>query len=315
VTGAGAKSFLASNGMMIKCRVCGPLAAALISLLVSNCSHPSDKAIASFADSTTAITSIASSAVNLQTDVDDKTQALRAATSFASGATSVFPPPQGVYLDKQFKKDWAVRVAVLEAIGAYAKALAEANDPALAKSVSDTTTNLSVALSDFQSAAATRAGGSPAAAQRIALVGGIIADAAGLFTEFYTAQQLRAVMTRIHPKLEEARDLLKADLASILSDLKGQQNAYTRALEDKLTKITGLTPSQRYDAYMNAAGDFAAMKARIVILQGSVDGLDAMVEAHKAIIEDTDDKRAVLAFVTFVKDVADKARKLQDLNT
>ncbi len=306
---------MASNGIMGKCRVCGPLAAALIGLIVSNCSHPSDKAIASFADSTAAITSIASSAVDLQTDVDDKTQALVAATSFATGRVSTFPPPRGTYLDKQLKKDWAVRVAVLKAIGAYAKALAEANDPALAKSVSDTTKNLSVALTDFQSATAARAGDSAATTERIKVVGGIIADAAGLFTELYTAQQLREVMTRIHPKLEEARDLLKVDLVDLQSGLKAQQNAYTRALGDKLTMIQGLTPSQRYDAYMSAASEFAAMKTRIAIVQSSVEGLDAMVEAHKAIMQDTDDKRAVLAFVTFVRDVADKAKKLQDLNT
>jgi len=258
-----------------------------------------------------AITSIASSASDLQTDLDDKTQALRAATDFAASRRLIFPPPHSNYWDKQFKKDWAVRVTVLKAIGAYAQALSEANDPALAKSVAETTTNLSVALSDFQTAVANRARTSPAVAQHIQLVGGIIADAASLLTEFYTAQQLRVVMARVHPKLEQARDLIKQDLTEIALGLKSQQNAYKRALDDKLTKISGLSDLQRYDAYMNAAADFSAMAARISVIESSAAGLDAMVDAHRELMESSDDKRTVMAFTSFVKDVADKAKKLQ----
>jgi hypothetical protein len=177
--------------------------------------------------------------------------------------------------------------------------------------VADTTTNLSVALSDFQTALASRNGTSPAVAKHIELVGGILADAASLFTEYYTAQQLRQVMAKVHPKLEQARDLIKIDLAEIAVGLRAQQIKYKRTLDDKLTKIRGLNDSQRYDAYVSAAADYTAMNTRITLVESSADGLDAMVTAHKELIESSDDKRAVMAFVTFVKDVADKAKKLQ----
>jgi hypothetical protein len=74
-----------------------PLLAALLGWLVAGCSYPSDKAILSFAYSTTASTSIASSATDLQGDIDDKTQAILAATEFAVGSKAAFPPPQGQY--------------------------------------------------------------------------------------------------------------------------------------------------------------------------------------------------------------------------
>lgn len=283
-----------------------------VSILGVSCSHPSDKAITSFADSTAAITSVASSAATLQTDIDDKTTIVAAATDFAASGHLAFPPPQGGYLDPQFKKDLALRSAVLKAIGAYAKALADANDPALAKSVSDTTTNLSTAMADFQSAVATRSG-SASAAQKIKLVGGIIADAAELFTEMYTAQQLRAVMAKVHPKLEELNILLKADLSDIDKNVSGLMNAYRRAAADRLQKID-LTPAQRYDAYMAMASDYAGLKTRVALLRSSSDGLDAMVAAHKAIIESSDDNRAVMSLLTFAKNLADRAKQLRDVS-
>jgi len=150
-------------------------------ILIGACSHPSDKSVTDFAASTAAITSIAASASDLQVEIDEKTEAMKAAVWFADSRRTdptAFPPAPGTYSNAQLKKDWAARVAVLKAIGAYAKALAEANDPNLTKSISDTTTSLSGALANFQAALVTSGGGTNAAyvSQRTQLIGGILAD-------------------------------------------------------------------------------------------------------------------------------------------
>jgi hypothetical protein len=110
------------------------------------CAHPTDKAITSFADSAVAVTSIVSTAADLAVELDGKTKTMKAAVSYAGHQSDYpFPPAPGVLLKGKSDADWAIRVALMKSIGAYAKALAEANDPALSKSIAETATSLSVA--------------------------------------------------------------------------------------------------------------------------------------------------------------------------
>ena len=66
-----------------------------VCLLVANCSHPSDKALSDFSDSTTAITSLASSAATLEVDLDDKTQSVKHAVAYAKKVVGRIGP-QGI---------------------------------------------------------------------------------------------------------------------------------------------------------------------------------------------------------------------------
>jgi|1185.fasta_scaffold48567_2 hypothetical protein len=297
------------------------IAVGAIVCAVSACSHPSDKAITSFAESTGAITSITASASDLQMEIDTKTKAMEKAVQFGDyhrKEPTVFPPPGGTYLDAGLKKDWAARVILLKAIGAYAKALAEANDPSLAKSVSETTANLSSALASFQTAYAGRSGSTDAAylGQRTELIGGIVADATALATEAYTAMVMRDVMSRMQPKLERARDFIQADLIAVVAELKALKIRYRTTLDKKL-RLHGsddrMSSAQRYNAYMNATTEVAALNTKIAIVEESSDAMDAMVKAHKALLESSDDDRAIASFFAVVQSMAEKAKKLQDL--
>jgi hypothetical protein len=285
-------------------------------VLNSGCSHPTDKAITKFADSASALTSIISSAVDLGTELDGKTKATVAGTAFASGSWPKFPPQAGTFFDKQTKEDWAVRVAFLKAVSAYAKALAEVNDPSLVKSVTDTTQSLSVALSDFVAAESTAAG-TTNRSQRIQLIGGIIADAVGFATELYSGARMRDVMSRAQPVLDRARNILKPDLADMTAAINTATNIYQRTVIDKLQMYADdskLSRAERYDLYIAASNEMASLRQRVQVLRDAGDAIDAMVEAHRGLMQNSDDQRALVAFLSVVQSMADKVKKLRALD-
>jgi hypothetical protein len=289
-------------------------------LLLAACAHPSDKAISSFADSAVAVTSILSSASDLAVELDGKTKTTEAATGYVAGDLD-FPPAPGTLLDGKIKDDWAVRISVMKAISGYAKALAEANDPALSKSISETASSLSVTLANFET---TRLANDPsfgaaqaaARSQQIQIAGGIIGDVLGFATELYTGARIHEVLVKVHPTLEQARDLLKKDFVSLANKIGRKKNDHQIALVKKLeahAKDTRLTSIQRYDLYTAAAVELAGLGARVEVLLGASKALDGMVAAHRALIDDRDDKRALSAFIEVTKALADKVKKLRDL--
>jgi hypothetical protein len=266
------------------------------------------------------VTSIVTSASDLAIEIDGRAKAAAEATNYASKKLGVFPPPPGMLLQGKSDADWAVRITMMKAIGAYAKALAEANDPALSKSVSETAASLSVSLSNFETARLSSAGltGAEAAARanRIQLVGGIVSDALGFATELYTGARIREVMTNAHPTLVSGVAILKKDLAELVVSIQLKRIREQRNLTNKLEVHVSdplLNSVQRYELYMAAASELAALQARVEVLQQAGEALDNMLQAHESLIGSSDDKRALSAFLAIVQSMSDKVKKLRDL--
>ena len=233
-----------------------------------------------------------------------------------------FPPKPAVLLIGTSDADWAVRLAIMRSISVYARALSEGNDPALSKSIAETSSSLSVALANFETARLTgdtrlKPTQVAARSQQIQGVGAIVGDLLGFASELYTGVRIREVMAKTHPVLEEAVGFLKKDLAELTSWIELEKGEYEAALQDKLRMYAddgSLNTISLYDLYTAAAIESAGLDARIEVLRGANKALDGMVSAHYALIESVDDKRAIAAFVEVVEALADKVKKLRDLD-
>jgi hypothetical protein len=304
-------------------KACRPYAiVAALSISVGACTYPGTKEITAFADSASAVSTLGKSAAQLDVELDAKVKASRLAVEFSKGHFDEhFPPPKGQFLDGSVDKDWAVRMAVLNAMIAYADAIRAASDPAQGTQVRDSLSGLSLALSNFAAASANQIANTReraarlADAQRIQLAGDIIASAAGYAVNAYAAFEVRQTMQRVHPALVEIVDILKQDFDGLASAIDSKRLVYVRVLRTKLAvqaKDPLLTSAQKYDLYLAAVSEVGTLQERVEVVQDFSKVLDKLVQAHANLKDHTDDKAALLGFLAMTQDLAAKVKKLQD---
>lgn len=244
-----------------------------------------------------------SSAAELDIELDAKQKRVEQAYSYATKGAAEFPAPEGVIFDGTLDKDWAARKELLAAIQAYAGALTEANDPKLSASATEAASKLSVALNGFIATT----GATEASKKAGSAVGSMAASFAGFTVEIYSGARIREVMRKTHPTLERACNVLKQDMNDLIFSIKSKRDAYHDTLINNLSlyvKDSRINKVQRMDLYMSASNEYAGIEARIEILEKVPKALDDLVKAHKELLDDVDDKRALVALQTLVDSLA-----------
>jgi hypothetical protein len=295
-------------------------------LLMCSCTYPGVKEIGDFSDSAAAVSQLAKSAAVLDVELDAKTKAGKTAVQFARGKNgnyqNDFPPEKGRLLSGKSDKDWAARVAVLNAMIAYATTVRSVSDASQGNQVRDSLSGLSLALSNFASASAAEIANSAQRAaaqrdaQRIAAAGDIIAIAAGAAVNAYAAHEIRQVMKQVHPAIVEIVDILKKDFVLLAGSISNKTGNYEDVIRDKLEvhwDDPNLTSAQKYDLYMAATNEMGVLRERLEVVNGLPTVLDDLVKAHADLKDNVESKQSLLAFLTLVQELAAKIKKLQDI--
>jgi hypothetical protein len=292
----------------------------VVAIAASACASPTSKTVAAFAESAAATTSLTASAAQLDIDIQTRTNLVRAATRFGHGARPPFPPKRGVLVDGKLEADWAARGALLEAMSDYAKALANAADPVMADALIGAANGLSLALVDFSSANAARIRDEKRRAIALAEIerqkafGNVLAAAGDYAIDLVLAAKIQQVVASMHPTLEKARDLLKADLARIHISSRQKRNSLAIALVDKLTlhaTDARLSSADKYGIYLTANDELGAIDARLDAQLGLGMLLDKLVAAHEELRNSSDDRKAMTDFLTAVRAISEKVESYQ----
>jgi hypothetical protein len=306
--------------------------ASLVALAIAttSCARPKSDNITAFATATSALASFAKSAADLDIEIDGKRSAAAAANAYSAGA-SKFPPNKGVFITGKSDADWKAISGFLDAVSAYASALAKANDPSLVSGLADKVSSVETALSKVASA---KANVTPANAQRVTLIGGIVTDLVGVASNLYASIQITAAMDEAQTILNDARIPLRDSILAVVADSNSKLEDYRTALrcklliakgtynEDDCPKLTAndikipttqATSIEQYDSYIAASQDYFALQARVEALKGLDKAIDAMVSGHQKLKDNLDNTAALTQFLQTVGDIADKMAKVEAL--
>jgi hypothetical protein len=300
----------------------------LFSLALAACSYPGTKEIAEFSDGAATVSTLAKSAAALDVELDAKAKAAQVAVEFSKGPKkgdyrNEFPPPPGRFIGGKSDKDWAARVAVLNAMIAYAKSIKAVADPTQGAQVRDALSGLSVALTNFAAASAaeiedaSRSARAIAEAQRIEAMGQIVAVAAAYAVNAYAAMEIRQVMHRVHPTLEELGEILTKDFKSLGRSIENKRKNYARMLRDKLEVHhldDTLSSAQKYELYMTATAEMGTLAERVEVVVGLPKAIADLVKAHADLKNNVNEKQALVEFLAFVQELAAKVRKFQEVD-
>jgi hypothetical protein len=254
--------------------------------------------------------------------------AANAANSYTAGATN-FLPKDGVLVTGKSDADWKAISGFLDAVSAYADALAKANDPSLVTGLTGKVSSVGTALSKV--AAARNA--SPTDVQRITTIGAIVSDLVGVATNLYASVQIQAAMTQAQPILDSARAPLRDAINAVIQDSRRKLEDYRVSLRCKLLIARGdysalqcpklpkvaappvgqSTSIEQYDSYIAASQDYLALNARVSALKGIDKAIDDMISGHEKLKDNLDNTAALTQFLQSVGDIADNLAKLEAL--
>jgi len=291
--------------------------------LTAGCARPQDANITAFANATTALSSLAKSAGDFDIEIDGKQRAAKAANDYASGSKLEFKPQDGILITGKSDADWKAIGAFLDAVSAYAAALAKANDPNLETGLSSKVSNVGSALAKVAAAKATTTGAKDQQ-QRITAIGAIVSDLVGLASNLYASTQIRSAMAKAQPILEEARAPLNDAINIVVADANSKLEDYRVALRTKLAAANSsdcpgskrcayATSFEKYDAYQAAYQEYLTLNTRLDALRGVTKAINAMITAHQKLGEDLDDTGALTQFLQAVGDIADKISDLSNV--
>jgi len=207
----------------------------LVACLLFGCAGPKDANVTAFANATTALTTLAKSTGDLNTDIDSKIKLAIAADQSIGGDTSI-PAPKGVLITGKSDADWKSVVAFLDALSAYASALAQANNPgAKDSSSSDKKTSASSASANMATAKAAAS----SSKSRVQQIGSIVEAIITLASNLYAGIQIRETMTEMQPVLEKARIPLTTAIYNVYSSTQNKLFQYETILYCRATLLGG----------------------------------------------------------------------------
>lgn len=295
--------------------------------MITGCARPKSDNITAFANATSALTAFAKSTADLDTEIDGKRVTTDAANSFTAGAPN-FLPKEGVLIRGKSDADWKAIGGFLDAVSAYADALAKANDPSLVTGLTGKVSSVGTALSKV--AAARNA--DPTDVQRITSIGAIVSELVGIAINLYASNQIQAAMTQAQPILEDARAPLRDAIGAVLQHSRRNLEDYRVSLRCKLfiargeysanqcPKLAKLalpagqsTSIEQHDSYVAASQDYLALKARVGALEGIDQAIDDMISGHAKLKDNLDNTAALTQFLQSVGNIADNMVKLEAL--
>ncbi|MFS2150912.1 hypothetical protein [Rhizobium sp. Rhizsp42] len=291
--------------MLKRLRVLALLAA---SMLVA-CASVDAKKIAKFGEATTAVAQIVADVPEVADKVAAQAEFEDQAMAFESRARATSFPPNVPTSDLKFRKVWAVRTDLLNAIAGYGAALAAAASGKNGESLETALGSLKKALNTVPALAAnTRFQGAASIAE---------GAATKLFLHVSDAR-LRQYISEAHPLIVQS--------AALLSDSFAQTSGYIDAdyqnwLNDKETMLDDVrrdakgSNADRYAIYAQFSRDSQAMEETLALFRPRKapryeELLSQMVAAHAALRRPNADPAIVEEFVASVKEIAQALKQL-----
>lgn len=297
-------------------------------IVLSGCStRPTDQ-IGKFSSSVTDVTTVFGSAVDFDTEVDGKIKSMIVATNYASNGSWRFPPPPGQFIAKG--ADPRTRLVLLKSLSEYAAALAELNDANLSSNVVSAANALTLSLSDFLSAEATaRLNASSATstalaklqelqklqAQRLQAEGAIVAEAIRIAVGAFQSSETRRFVIEMHPIVESATELLANDARDLAESTSLKADKFSYATLQRLNALRQdgkLSSSQKYDLYMAAVNENAAIRTRAEIVGTLPSALKKIASAHAALLE-SNNQQAIADLFSEAQILAAKIKALKEV--
>lgn len=306
-------------------------------IAVSGCARPKDDNITAFASATGALTTFAKNTGDLNAEIDSKIKLALAAQDSIAGNAVVIGVPKGEFLTGRSDADWKAVTGFLDAISAYAAALAKANDPTLETGLGDKLTSIGSAIAKVNTALSL--GGS---SDRITAISGIVGQIVTVAANLYASYQIKDAMNQTQSTLDQGRPFLQDALAGVyrssavkLAEYKlilGCKTVLVAALPDsagqdksantkegcriRYPKLAAavISPSsslQRYDNFIAASQEFAGLQVRVEALKDVSKAVGTMIDAHNKLKDDLDDKTALMDFLKSVGSIADGLAKVE----
>lgn len=254
---------------------------AITSLCTACASLPSKDDIDAFSSATSGSAAVVKAAVTssqqLAADQDEQLQAIEYVRGRPFFAAAIPESPQVKRLDNA---QIAIRLAALNDLQAYAKALGKAADQGAVDELEASAQKLAGSVATLASAISPAA--SPVVAPAIQLTGRAISYA---FAESYVRQVLRIVQDT-DPTIKQLVDLLEEDLGPLPVDLWVQASTYAAIREAQLGTIRDDARVNRatlYDSYMQARSDIKARSSLSEAAAQVTDVLRSIYDTHHAL--------------------------------
>jgi hypothetical protein len=281
-------------------------------LLLAGCaSYPKSAAVSDFADAATKATALLEDAGKIEALLAERIGYERAVIEYVvgHGRRTIDFPPQSLPLFK--KERIAARVAVLKAIGEYAKAIGELNDPERPKKVGLAIGKIGSSLAGFATSASPDLD-----AAAVAPTLGIISSVAAFFASQQSAIAIRETADAAHPAIARAAELLDHDFVDLngrfgrrLEGLRRLQTLKIRVIRDD-PKVTSIELEKRYQDLLE---NYREIQTRVVALRKSSDILAGLVQAHDDLRRSDDSERAIAAFKELVEAIALNSQELRKI--
>jgi hypothetical protein len=308
-------------------------AALACAALIVGCARPRDDNITAFANATGALTTFAKNTGDLNVEIDSRIKIAVAAQQSITKPAYNIDVAKGKLLNGKSDADWQVISGFLDAVSAYAKALAAANDPSLETNLGDKYSSMGSAIAKINTAA--KLGGS---SDDITAMSNIIGEIVKIASDLYASYQIRQTMDKTQHLLDDSRKYLQDAVGRVHENSSRKLERYRDALECKITMMSNVEAAgkeerrkfclarfhdlaglpanpastlQRYDNYVAASQEYAALKARLDALNDVAAAIGSMIEAHRKMSKDLDDKTAVTNFLANVGSIADNVAKLR----
>lgn len=267
-----------------------------ICFIAAGCvSFPKSSAVTQFAQATTTATTLLQNAAKLDLLLAQKNGYEQGVTEYIIGENDFdFPPRDFPLLDKQ---RIAARVQILEAISAYAQALAALNDPQQASKVGDAITQLGSVVTTF-----TTSNFPGVNSAEIGPVSALIGTTTAFLVSQRSAIAIHDATNAADPWIKKAVELLSNDFVILnrrfgrrLHELVAAQKQKIRYIRDDHT-VNRIELEQRYSDLYAAYLD---LSTQVTALDQSTAILNALVAAHDELRSSQDTARSIVEFKKF----------------
>ena len=170
--------------------------------LIVGCARPKDDNIKAFASATGALATFAKTAGDLNVELDGKFKLAMAAQASLKDKSPNLSVAKAVLVTGTSDADWKAVSGFLDAVTAYAEALAKANDPSLVTGLADKVTSIGSAISKVEGALAIA---DSAGQERIGAIGNIVGELVGIASNMYASIQIRESMAKAQIVLDRGR--------------------------------------------------------------------------------------------------------------
>jgi hypothetical protein len=301
------------------------------------CARPKGDNITAFAAATSALTTFAKSTGDLNVEIDGKIKLALAAQESIKGQSATIKVQKSVLLTGKSDADWKAVTGFLDAISAYATALSAANNPDLETGLGDKVTKIGSAIAKVD-AAVNLAGSS----ERIGAISNVVGELVTLATDLYASYQIRDAMRRAQIVLDRGAPSLRSAVHFVYNNTQNKLSKYQTLLQCKVAVVASgpdsgkpdkladakefcrarfpgvfdfpITPAsslERYDNFVAVEQELSGLQTRLAALQNVGKSIDAMIEAHRKLMNDLDDKTALLDFLSSVSTIADNLAKVE----